>query len=231
MNAHMKIASKTMQIANNTIGASRRFALAVVAAGVIALAPAAYAQSADAPSTSIARVASSSADVNTPANISREYLIKAAILYNLAKFTVWPEGAFSSANAPVRICVLGDDPFGPALESLHGKEIGGRPLVTASISNIDTAATCHIMFISGSEQGRLQAILKAVAGLPVLTVADMGEFATAGGIVGIAKAEGRSQIKVNIGAADQAGVKLSSKLLRLAARVGSQTAHIPAAPK
>ena len=220
-----------MQIAYNTIGASRRFALAAVAASVIALTPAAYAQSAGAPSTSIARIAPSSADVNTPAKISREYLIKAAILYNLAKFTAWPEDAFSTANAPVRICILGDDPFGPALESLHGKEIGGRPLVTASISNTDAAAACHIMFISGSEQGQLEAILKAVAGLPVLTVADMGEFATAGGIVGIAKAEGRSQIKVNIGAADQAGVKLSSKLLRLAATVGSQTAHIPAVSK
>lgn len=159
------------------------------------------------------------------AQISREYLIKAAILFNFAKFASWPAKTFSTDNTPLRICVLGRDPFGAALESLHGKRVRSRPLSVARISAIDDAPQCHILFVSASEEARLASILDIVGKLPILTVADIGRFANSGGIIALKEVDNRSRIEINIGAAEQAGVKLSSKLLRLADMVSTQSAH------
>ena len=121
----------TMQTATAITASLRGLAIAGLAGGMIALAaaPAARAQSAE------LAVASTS----QPAEISREYLIKAAILYNFAKFASWPETAFNNAGAPLRVCVLGDDPFGAALDTLHGKQVRGRPLATARIAAVHDA--------------------------------------------------------------------------------------------
>jgi hypothetical protein len=204
-----------MKLATTIRGSMRKLSLAALTAGVIALAPvtAAYAQSADS------------------AGISREYLIKAALLYNFAKFAEWPEAAFTNNAAAVRICVIGDDPFGAALDSINGKTVKDRNLIAAHIARIEDAAACHILFVSASEGHRLEAILDAVSGLPILTVADIGQFASSGGIVALKTAEDRSRLEINVGAAKKAGVRLSSKLLRLADTVSTQTAQVPVAPK
>ncbi len=219
----MAIKPQQMQLAKAIAASLRSRAIAGLVVGIIALAavPAARAQSVDVAGAGSAQ----------PAKISREYLIKAAILYNFAKFAEWPTAAFSNDIAPLRICVIGDDPFGPALDSLRGKTVRNRTLLTASIAKIEDAAACHILFVSDSEAERLQAILDAVGALPILTVADISRFAYSGGIIALKKVDNRSRIEINIGAADQAGLKLSSKLLRLADTVGTQTAQTPAASK
>jgi hypothetical protein len=198
----------------------RGLAIAGLAGSMVALAavPAAYAQSA-AP----AEKASIPVAAGGTANISREYLIKSAILFNFAKFAAWPEAAFSSPGAPLRICVLGDDPFGAALDTLNGKYVRDRPLTTKRIADVQEAAPCHILFVSASEKVRLSQILDHVAQLPILTVADINRFASAGGIIAMKEVHNRSRIEVNMGAADQAGVKLSSKLLRLADKAETLT--------
>ncbi len=157
--------------------------------------------------------------------INREHLIKAAILYNFAKFASWPETSFTYPGAPLRICVLGQDPFGAALDSLHGKQVRNRPLAISRISAVEEAPQCHILFISASEEVRLPTILDYVSRLPILTVADMRRFANSGGIIALKEVDNRSRIEINIGAAEQAGLKLSSKLLRLADMVSTQAAH------
>jgi len=96
-----------------------------------------------------------------------------------------------------------------------------------SIADVEDAAACHILFVSASEKDRLAEILNAVETLPILTVADMGEFASSGGIVALKEVKDRSRLEINVGAADKAGVKLSSKLLRLADTVSTQTAQVP----
>lgn len=159
------------------------------------------------------------------ARINREYLIKAAILYNFAKFASWPEAVFSHPGAPLRICVLGEDPFGAALDSLHGKQVRNRPLAISRVGTIEEAPQCHILFVSASEEARLPTILDYVGRLPILTVADMGRFTNSGGIIALKEVDNRSRIEINIGAAEQAGLKLSSKLLRLADMVSTQAAQ------
>jgi len=148
--------------------------------------------------------------------VSREYLIKAAIVYNFTKFAEWPAAAFDGPGAPLRICVLGEDPFGPALDALRGKTVRDRVLTASRVTDLDNAGQCHVLFVSASEQSRLPQILAALATQPVLTVADMGRFTDFGGIIALKETDHRSRIEVNLGAARQAGVTLSSKLLRLA---------------
>ncbi len=219
-----------LEIATMLVCALLRYILVFLAAGIIALwsVPSARADSAAAPAA--VSTAAYSAE-RAGQRVSREYLIKAAILFNLAKFATWPESAFGAIDTPVRICVLGRDPFGAALESLNGKQIGARKLVTTAITDLDNAAACHVLFVSASEADRLTTVLDAVAGLPVLTVADFNKFASAGGIVGLTEADDRSRIEVNVGAANRAGVKLSSKLLRLAETVDTQAARATVGPK
>ena len=139
-----------------------------------------------------------------------------------------PAAAFTNDTAMLRICVLGDDPFGPALDSINGRTVSDRSLVAAPIASIEDAAACHILFVSTSERDRLTTILETVGTLPILTVADMGQFTSSGGIVALKTAEDRSRLEINVGAAKKAGVRLSSKLLRLADTVSTQTAQAPA---
>ncbi len=211
------------QLAKTIAASLRSLAIAGLAAGMLALAaaPPAHAQSADA----------GGVDPTKPAKISREYLIKAAILYNFVKFAEWPATSFSNDSAPFRICVIGEDPFGPALSSLQGKTVRNRPLYAARIAKVEDAAACHILFVSDSEKERLGTILDAVGALPILTVADMGQFTSSGGIIALKKVKDRSRLEINVGAVEKAGLKLSSKLLRLADTVGTQTARAPGPPK
>lgn len=202
-----------------TIAASlRHVATAGFAMGMIALsAPAVQAQSGE--------VASIRLDPSS--EISREYLIKAALLFNFAKFAEWPTSAFRNNAAPLRICVIGEDPFGSALGSLEGKTVIDRPLAVARIATVEDAPACQILFVSASEQGNLGKIIDTVGALPILTVADMGQFTGSGGIVALKVADNHSRLEINVEAAEKAGLKLSSKLLRLADTFGLQAVDQP----
>ena len=85
-----------------------------------------------------------------------EYEVKAAFLYNFAKFIEWPDGAFADTSAPLVLGVLGADPFGIALkQTVQGKTIGGRSLVIQRSREIQHLEGCHLLFISSSEERRL----------------------------------------------------------------------------
>ena len=193
-------------------GTLRRLALAAITACLIAMSHATAGNAED-------------RDPVGSTEFSRENLIKAAILYNLAKFAEWPADAFQEPRAPLRMCVLGTDPFGAALNSIHGKRIRSRVLVTTRIGQVKDAAQCHMLFISASERDRLDSILDAIAEQPILTVADMPRFARTGGIIALKVVDDRVRLEINTGVADKAGLKLSSKLLRLAEIVRTQTAQ------
>ena len=157
------------------------------------------------------------ADENGPSEQpSREYLIKAAILYNFAKFTRWPAESFASVDAPLQICVFGIDPFGDALATIDGKRVGSHSLRTRLITDTTMIDGCHLLFVSASENERLTEVLAATDGTAVLTVADIPDFSRAGGIITLNIVEDRTRFDVNRLAADRAGLKLSAKLLRLA---------------
>ncbi len=164
------------------------------------------------------------------ASASREYRIKAAFLYNFAKFTVWPAGAFADAKAPLRLCVLGDDPFHEAFKALEGRTVKNRAIVASPLESTDSLGQCHLLFVSASEHGRLGTILESLRGMPVLVVGDTPHFARSGGIIRLETVENRVRFEINVEAAQHAKLKLDSRLLRLGRIVGNRAASLPQPP-
>ena len=153
---------------------------------------------------------------NADASVPDEYQVKAAFLYNFTKFVEWPPGVFESSDSPISICVLGQNLFGHVLqETVRGKSVNGRMLVVSGIPDARSATHCQILFVSSSERMRYGAILRELR-TGVLTVGETEGFIEEGGVVNLKLDGGKVQIQVNINAADQAGVRISSKLLSLA---------------
>ncbi len=148
-----------------------------------------------------------------------EYEVKAAFIYNFAKFIEWPEGAFDEGGSDLKLCVLGKDPFGPALDAIEGKAVRGRKVKVRRLREAGKSGDCHFLFIGDSEKGNLGRILKALASSPAVTVSDMRGFAGAGGVVQFVMEEHKVRFIVNAAAAERAGLKISSKMLRLARRI------------
>jgi hypothetical protein len=140
-----------------------------------------------------------------------EYQVKAAFLYNFARFTTWPS---QDAQPFFNICVLGSDPFGEALDALEGKTIGDNPIKVSRRREI-SEADCQVLFISRSEQGNLSTILEALAGSPVLTVSEIEGFTEHGGAIQFYAEKNKVRFKINQRAAEELGLKISSHLLKL----------------
>ena len=164
---------------------------------------------------------------STKASASREYRIKAAFLYNFAKFTVWPAAAFADAKAPLRLCVLGEDPFHGALAVLEGRTARNRPIVAGRLSSRDPLGQCHLLFVSASEHGRLGTILESLRGMPVLVVGDTPHFARSGGTIRLEIVGNKVRFEINVRAAQHAKLKIDSRLLRLGRIVGKSAASLP----
>ncbi len=158
---------------------------------------------------------------------SREYRIKAAFLYNFAKFTVWPAAAFADAKAPLRLCVLGDDPFAGALDALEGRTVKNRPIVAGRLSSGDPLGQCHLLFVSASEHGRLGTILESLRGMPVLVVGDTPHFARSGGTIRLKIVGNKVRFEINVRAAQHAKLKIDSRLLKLGRIVDKSAAFLP----
>lgn len=148
-----------------------------------------------------------------------EYDVKAAFLYNFTKFVEWPASAFTDEHSSLKICVVGKDPFGKSLEAVVREEVAGRKLTVWQKESMSNPAGCQILFISRSEGERLTEILSAVRGLPVLTVSDTQGFLEQGGIINFILEGSKVRFEINQESAARAGLKISSKLLRLATRV------------
>ncbi len=148
-----------------------------------------------------------------------EYELKAAFLYNFTKFVEWPDGAFHDDRSSLLLCVLGEDPFGDSLKTLAGNEVAGRKLTLLSSRWMSDPSGCQILFVGQSEKKRLPQILAAVRDAPVLTVGDMDGFLEQGGIINFILQGSRIRFEINQELAERAGIRISSKLLRLAARV------------
>lgn len=145
-----------------------------------------------------------------------EYAVKAAYLFNFAKFVTWPAG---SAGSKVTIGIVGDDPFGDVLDgAVAGKDAGGKAIVVKRLGAYTAAAVrkCQILFISDSEKDKVSAILEALKGAPVLTVSETDHFAARGGAIQFDQEGQRITLDVNPDAAQKAGLTISSQLLQVA---------------
>jgi len=151
-----------------------------------------------------------------------EYQVKAVFLYNFAKFVEWPQDPSEATNSPLVIGIIGDDPFGGALEqTVRGKSVRGHALVIRHFSKPEDARASQIVFISSSERSRLRSVLDSLKGASVLTVGDMEGFAHLGGVINFILEDNYVHFEINVEVAERAGLKLSSKLLSLAKIVRS----------
>ena len=144
-----------------------------------------------------------------------EYQLKAVFLFHFAQFVEWPPDAFPEAQTPLVIGVLGEDPFGAYLdETVVGETVNNRALVVHRYRRVEEIQTCHVLFISQSEAGRLEEILTRLQGRHILTVGDTEGFARRGVMIRFALAANKIRLRVNLAAAQDAHLVMSSKLLR-----------------
>ena len=146
-----------------------------------------------------------------------EYEVKAAYLFSFGRFIEWPS---ARSEADFAICVLGADPFGPVLDAtLAGTAVRGRKVVARRLSGTASAQACHIVFISASEDRQLGAILAALGRAGVLTVSDIPQFVGRGGMIQFHTADNRIRFQIDLQPAADAGLTMSSDLLRVASAV------------
>ena len=146
-----------------------------------------------------------------------EYQVKAAFLFNFAKFVEWPAQAFKSGDAPVEICVLGPNPFGFALDkAVEGKVVGNRKFVVRDVRDAQQANQCHMVFVSAAGWTLSQARLGEITKCCVLTVGEVEDFIAGGGMINLRLENARVRLEINPEAAERARLRISSKLLSLA---------------
>lgn len=148
-----------------------------------------------------------------------EYQVKAAYLYNFAKFIEWPPRTPGQQNT-FTVCVLGKNPFGNALDELNGKQVRNQKMVIRYISSVNEIKGCEMLFISASERENVTTIIAALSSVRgVLTISDTRRFMQAGGMIGFVTVEDRVRFEINNKVAQHANVQISSQLLSLAVMV------------
>jgi len=151
---------------------------------------------------------------------SSEYLIKAGFIFNFAKFVEWPQTTFAQPDSPIVIGILGTDPFGAIIDQIvQDKKIGGRGFVVKRLkwgADPKDLKECKILFVGASERIHVDELVQIVRGLPILTVGETPGFAERGGVIRLVLEDNKVRFEVNVDAAHQAGLTISSRLLTLA---------------
>jgi hypothetical protein len=146
-----------------------------------------------------------------------EYEVKSAFLYNFAKFVEWPASTFERTGGAMVVGILGPDPFGPALERIAAtQQVQGRKIVIRRVRGPSELGFCHLIFIGSAGSGSWSQIVRATNASYRLLVGDSIEFAEHGGAIGFFLEDRRVRFVVNLSATDRAGLKVSSKLLKIA---------------
>lgn len=157
------------------------------------------------------------AESNVRAEVSSEYSVKAAFLYNFARYVKWPKSALDAKNEPLVIAVLGKNPFGKILEeAFHDKRIGSHPLQVKYFADRAALRDCHILFVPASEESEIEKLRERYAKQAVLLVSESISAARQGAQVGFYLENSKVRFAINEVAARQARLEVSSELLKLA---------------
>jgi len=149
-----------------------------------------------------------------------DYQVKATYLYNFGRFIEWPGKVAAAQGGSFTVCVLGQDPFGPSLDAtLAGETIGGKTVVAKRISSAEESGNCQILFLSLTDDSRLNKVIADLDKKAVLTVSDMSQFVKRGGMIQFVLEGQKVRFEVNLTATQHAGLTLSSELLKVATAV------------
>lgn len=154
------------------------------------------------------------------AEISREDQLKSAFLYNFTKFVEWPPERFADSSSPIVIGVVGQSPVRDELEMIvRGRLVNGRGVVVHSITSVEDARAMHLVFVPAGEEGRFAGMTGALRMLPVVTVGESGRFAALGGMIVFTRDGDKMRFAINLESSEQARLRLSAQLLKLASAV------------
>ncbi len=155
--------------------------------------------------------------VGAQAKAPSEYAVKAAFLYNFTKFVEWPPDVPDEKDSLLQICVIGENPFGNELENIiEGMKVGGKSVTVSYTRSAEEILSYDVVFIAQSEESTLDRMLKILTNRAILTVSDIDDFAERGGTIGFFAEDDRIRFEINVDAAEETGLQISSKLLRLA---------------
>jgi hypothetical protein len=145
--------------------------------------------------------------------------VKAAFLLNISRYVEWPPQAFQGHESELRLCLLREDPFGGAIETIQGKYVGPRALKVQAIHSLEAAAGCNLLFVPAGQLAWFRQ-QPAQAANPLLTVTDLSQEPEGGpghgvAMIALIRVETRIGLEIHLERARQAGLKLSSDLLRL----------------
>jgi hypothetical protein len=150
------------------------------------------------------------------ADTGEEYAVKAAFVLNFAKFTQWPEDSFASPDS-FSLCVIGDNSVKRGFQTIDGKKAGNRSLHVNFLAEIDDLDRCNMLFVGGDvDRVSLLRIFASVKGEHVLTIGEMKNFASDGGVINFISKNKKLRFEINRETADQQKIKISSRLLNLA---------------
>jgi hypothetical protein len=143
--------------------------------------------------------------------------VKAAYLYNFAKFVEWPQETFPDATTPIHLCVLYDPSIGSELSQIvKDKHVSGRSIVVVPIQTGEQGSACQILFINSAQNAQIEHVLKVLQGASVLTVGESTGFVEQGGIVNFVIQNDQVHFQVNHRVATQNGLRMSARLLSVA---------------
>ena len=156
------------------------------------------------------------------AEISLEYAVKANFLYKFGAYITWPDNATGAPEDAMKLCIVGADPFGAALdEAAKGEKIGTHPIAIVRLATLAPDSGCHILFIQGAKRDEIAAALKAVAGKPILTITETPGETIDGNtdIINFVLKDNSVRFVIDEHAAAASAIEISSKLLNLAVAV------------
>lgn len=149
-----------------------------------------------------------------------ENQVKALFLYNFSKYIEWPARSFHDTQSPLIIGVVAEKDFAASMEqAVSDKNVRGRAIQIVRISGREDVSRCHVLFIAASEKDRVPEIVAATKNLAVLTVSDFPQSSQSGAVINLFRNQGKLRFVVDLAAARQAGLDISSKLLSLAYKV------------
>lgn len=145
-----------------------------------------------------------------------EDALKVAFVYNFAKFAEWPEEEADLTTGKVSLCVFGRVRLQRQLASIEGKPVGQKRVFVNYLTNMLEVGGCHILFVGQMDAAELKAVVGAASAFPILTISDRPDFSRQGGMVELYTENNRLRLSINNNNVERVGVKLSSKVLKLA---------------
>ena len=154
--------------------------------------------------------------------MSNEYQTKAVLLYNIIKFTRWPDNTFANKSSAYSICILGEDPYSDIFAQMSDWKVNGRSLKTRQLQtkvNDQSLQSCHILIIRLTKLSDILRFSEKSQSLSILSVSEQNNDRPSMAMINFSIEQSRISLSVNRSVANSAQIDFSSQMLRLATRV------------